>query len=156
MVSAVSYSLGRLRVSPLLGYSYTQFNQRLSGGNAMRAAVVGMMLVALLAFASDRSHGEPNPFLQQQRRSGLVNLLDATQETAGPTQAFVPAINQLDVPAEAELEDADTQIRMAYAPDYKGDPKLLAEKLNAAACEAEDKDDPAERVNDFETTAERI
>jgi len=103
----------------------------------MRAAVVGMMLVALVAFASDRSFG------QQQPRRGLDNLLGDTQETAGPAQAFVPATNQLDVPAEAELKDVDKQIKTAYEADYKGNPKLLAEKLNAAADETKEKDDPA-------------
>ena len=34
----------------------------------MRAAVVGMTLVAVLVFASDRSYGQPNPFQQQQPR----------------------------------------------------------------------------------------
>ena len=103
----------------------------------MRAAVVGMMLVALVAFASDRSFG------QQQPRRGLDNLLGDTQETAGPAQAFVPATNQLDVPAEAELKDVDKQIKTAYEADSTGNPKLLAEKLNAAADETKEKDDPA-------------
>ena len=55
----------------------------------------------------------------------------------------MPATNQLDVPAEAELKDAAKQIHMAYEPDYKGNPKPLAEKLNAAAYES--KDDPASK-----------
>ena len=55
----------------------------------------------------------------------------------------MPATNQLDVPAEAELKDADKHIKMAYEADYKGNPKLLAEKLNAAAYETKEKDDAA-------------
>ena len=111
----------------------------------MRAAAVGMVLVALLAFASDRAHGQPNPFQQQQPRRGLDNLLDDTQEITGPAQAVVPAANQLDVPAEAELKDADKHIKTAYEADYKGDPNLLAEKLNAAAYETKEKDDAASK-----------
>ena len=105
----------------------------------MRAAAVGMVLVALVAFASDRSFGS------NSRRSGLVNLLDDNQETAGPAQAVVPAANQLDVPAEAALKDADKQIKTAYEADYKGNPKLLAEKLSAAAYETKETDDPASK-----------
>ena len=40
----------------------------------MRAAVVGMTLVAVLVFASDHSYGQPNPFQQQQPRRTLDNL----------------------------------------------------------------------------------
>ena len=111
----------------------------------MRAAVVAMTLVAVLAFPSDRAHGQPNPFQQQQPRRGLDNLLDDNQGIAGPAQAVVPAANQLDVPAEAELKDADKQIKTAYEADYKGNPKLLAEKLNAAAYETKEEDDPASK-----------
>ena len=57
----------------------------------------------------------------------------------------MPAANQLDVPAEAELKDADKQIKTAYEADYKGNPKLLAEKLNAAAYDTKETDDPASK-----------
>ena len=69
--------------------------------NAMRAAALGMVLVALVAFASDRAQGQPNPFQQQQPRRGLDNLLDDNKGITGPAQAVVPAANQLDVPAKA-------------------------------------------------------
>ena len=87
----------------------------------MRAAVVGMMLVALLAFASDRSFGQPNPGQQQQPRFGFGNLLGDPQETAGPAQAVVrpaqavvPATKQLDVPAEAERKNAAKEIHDTF------------------------------------------
>jgi len=57
----------------------------------------------------------------------------------------VPATNQLDVPAEAELKDADKQIKTAYEADYKGNPKLLAEKRTKAAYETKGKNDPASK-----------
>ena len=57
----------------------------------------------------------------------------------------MPATDKLDAPAEAELKDADKQIKTAYEADYKGDPNLLAEKLNAAAYETKGKDDPASK-----------
>ena len=125
----------------------------------MRAAVVGMMLVALLAFASDRSFGQPNPGQQQQPRFGFGNLLGDPQETAGPAQAVVrpaqavvPATNRLDVPASEELEDAKKQIHEFFEIEEanKTDSKekmvqaqKQAENLHRVANETKEKDDPA-------------
>ncbi len=133
----------------------------------MRAAVVGMMLVALLAFASDRSFGQPNPGQQQQPRFGFGNLLGDPQETAGPAQAVVrpaqavvPATNRLDVPASEELEDAKKQIHQAFGitEANKNDPKEkkieLAERLNTAADKTKEKDDPASKYALLEESQE--
>ena len=125
----------------------------------MRAAVVGMMLVALLAFASDRSFGQPNPGQQQQPRFGFGNLLGDPQETAGPAQAVVrpaqavvPATNRLDVPASEELEDAKKQIHEFFeieeAKKTDSKEKMVqaqkqAENLHRVANETKEKDDPA-------------
>ena len=97
----------------------------------MRAVVVGMMLVALLAFASDRSHGQPNPGQQQQ--------------PLGPAQAVVPATKQLDVPAEAERKNAAKEIHDTFkigGAKSKEKKIELAEKLQKVANEMNEKDEP--------------
>ena len=107
----------------------------------MRVAVVRMMLVALLGFASDRSYGQPNPFQQQQPRRTLDNLLGEPAEKAPlapPAKEAVASVDLLAVPPEAEVAEAIILIRDAYADEYKGEPGALITTLKSAAFQTDD------------------
>ena len=107
----------------------------------MRAAVVGMTLVAVLGFASDRSYGQPNPFQQQQPRRTLDNLLGEPAEKAPlvpPAEEAVVGVDLLAVPPEAEVAEAIILIRDAYADEYKAEPGVLIKTLKSAAFQTDD------------------
>ena len=107
----------------------------------MRAAVVGMTLVAVLGFASDRSYGQPNPFQQQQPPRTLDNLLGEPAEKAPlapPAKEAVASVDLLAVPPEAEVAEAIILIRDAYADEYKGEPGALITTLKSAAFQTDD------------------
>ncbi len=107
----------------------------------MRIAVVGMTLVAVMGFASDRSYGQPNPFQQQQPRRTLDNLLGEPAEKAPldpPAKEAVAGVDLLAVPPEAEVAEAIILIRDVYADEYKAEPGVLIKTLKSAAFQTDD------------------